>query len=131
MNSLMQKSLMAVILGLGCTVFAGSAFAQKCGGKGEPACECDPKKQVCEEPPKEDDPAACSPGYYKNHVESWCSAGLTCPETLGSDPGVSCAPLIEAMNSTGRNSGTLKTNAAAFINSFCYGTADASPCSED
>jgi hypothetical protein len=48
--------------------FASAARAQTCDPKDPKCVPCDPKTQKC-------DGADCSPGFYKNHVASWCAPG--------------------------------------------------------
>lgn len=60
----MSRFAIAAVLGV--ALFVAPTFAQVCDPKKE-VC-CDPKKEVC-------GGADCSPGFYKNHVASWCAPG--------------------------------------------------------
>ena len=95
---------------------------------GAPDC----KDSDCTNDPacQKDTPAACSPGYYKNHVETWCN--IACPTGVTIPPST-CAILLgtEGLNATGPANGVKKNLAASFINSWCFGTAEESPCEED
>jgi hypothetical protein len=74
-------------------------------------------------PPKKD--ADCSPGYYKNHPETWA---FLCPDGI---PGLfTCEQLLAMLNATGAGAGTLKNIAAAALNSV-FGSAEDSPCTDD
>jgi hypothetical protein len=70
--------------------------------------------------------ADCSPGYFKNHQDTWCD--VVCPTgIIISD----CSALNAALFSTGAGAGVLKNAAADFINDTCFETAEASPCTDD
>ena len=116
MNKLAKRSLLAALLGFGLTV-AASAYAQTCGGKGEPPCP----------PPKA--PADCSPGFYKNHPEAWCD--VVCP-TTGTVlfTGGACDLLVTFLSVKGPGSEAIRDAAKAQIDA-CFGTAAASPCTDD
>jgi len=118
-NRLAKKSLFAVALSAGLSVGAGSALAQTCS----------PLDLECTEPPPPPPPtvtAACSPGYFKNHVERWCN--VTCPSGVTINQ---CTDLLTALHSTGAGAGKLKNAAASYINATCYVTREASPCEDD
>jgi hypothetical protein len=74
--------------------------------------------------------AACSPGYYKNHISAWCN--IECPTGVIISP-TSCQLLLgtEGLNATGPANGVKKNIAASFINTTCFVTAEESPCEED
>jgi hypothetical protein len=97
-------------------VSGASSLAQTCEGV------------ECESPPPPPAPvtAACSPGYFKNHVSRWCN--VTCPSGFMINQ---CTDLLSALYSTGSGAGILKNAAATYINSMCYVTREASPCEED
>lgn len=116
----MNRILSAVALTFTLSVIflAAPAFAQ-CDPKKDPTC-CDPKTQKC------DTTAACSPGYYRNHIETWCN--VQCPSGVVI---TDCQPLIDALFSTGTGSGIKKNLAASYINTTCFVTAEASPCTDD
>lgn len=90
-------------------VAAPDVYAQKGGG-------CDPKTEQCN-----GGDADCSPGYYKNHQDTW--VGIACT-------GTACDDLLRMLNARGSGSGTLKNIAAAFLNDF-FGDAASSPCTDD
>lgn len=111
MIKLASTSLIAVALGLGLTLAAGSVFA------GPPP------------PPK--DPAACSPGFFKNNLEKWCPLGsiADCPGSTASiDDCESFIPLLSAEQPF--NSPRAVREAAATILNSCFGTAANSPCDD-
>jgi hypothetical protein len=73
-------------------------------------------------PPPPETPADCSPGYYKNHVDAWCSpCGFT---------SVDCAWLVGELTAKGSNGAARRDFAKAQIDA-CFGTAAASPCTDD
>jgi len=121
MNRLARKSLFAVALSAGLSAAAGSALAQTCS----------PLDLECTEPPPPPTPpptvtAACSPGYFKNHVARWCN--VTCPSGVVINQ---CTDLLTALHATGAGAGILKNAAASYINATCYVTREASPCEDD
>jgi len=72
--------------------------------------------------------ADCSPGYYKKHVDTWDS-GRCC---LGDarDSGTACGQIY--LQLCAECGGTATTRAAAKeILDACFGTAAASPCTDD
>jgi hypothetical protein len=98
------------------------ALAFSAGPAAAGATKCDPKKEKCG--------ADCSPGYYRNHVDTWC--GIVCPSDGVTVIGPStCEFLLGELFSTGRGSGVRKNAAADFINEVCFVTAAASPCTDD
>jgi hypothetical protein len=73
-------------------------------------------------PPPPPSGADCSPGYYKNHVGAWCSpCGFT---------SVECAWLVQELTAKGTNGSARRDFAKAQIDA-CFGTAAASPCTDD
>jgi hypothetical protein len=117
----MKRILSAVALTFALSVVfaAQPALAQACDPKKDPTC-CDPKTQKC------DTTAACSPGYYRNHQDTWCN--VLCPTGIII---ADCQPLLDALFSTGTGSGTKKNAASNYINETCFVTAEASPCTDD
>lgn len=112
MNKRLAKAATSVVLGSGLALFSGMLMAGEV---------CDPKKEKC------DRPAACSPGYWKNHQDTWC--GITCPSGITISD---CTALNNAFYSTGAGNGRLKQAAGAYINNECYeGSAELTPCEED
>jgi len=77
--------------------------------------------------------ADCSPGYYKNHVEEWCS---TNPDYPGSDlsrncaSGAECGALLEQLRARGPGSEAIRRAAKGVLDT-CFRTASASPCEDD
>ena len=45
---------------------------------------CDPTKEICEPPPPPPGDDGCTPGYWKNHLDSWPPTGYTTGTTLQS-----------------------------------------------
>jgi hypothetical protein len=86
--------------------------------------------------------ADCSPGFYKNHLEEWCSTftGASTPEPNDSYPGsalsrdcasgADCATLLMHLKAKGAGSDFIRGEAKAFLDS-CFGSAEASPCEDD
>jgi hypothetical protein len=86
--------------------------------------------------------ADCSPGYYKNHLEEWCSTfrGEGTPEKGDSFPGSDlsrncasgsqCATLLMQLKTKGPGSSFIRSAAKDFLDS-CFETAEASPCEDD
>ena len=117
MNTPAKKPLVLATLGFCLTVVAGSAYAQV----------CDPKDPKCVPPPKTT--ADCSPGFYKNHPETWCN--VTCPTTGSVEfTGAECDVLIEQLGARGPGSAGIRSFAKQQIDA-CFGTASASPCTDD
>lgn len=124
MIKLASTSLVAVALGLGLTLAAGSASA------GEPP------------PPPKKVTADCSPGYYKNHPEEWCSGyigtgGPNDPDYPGSDLSKDCATgdgctvfLQQLDDHTPQFGRDIREGAKLFLDT-CFVTANASPCEDD
>jgi hypothetical protein len=73
-------------------------------------------------PPPKKTTADCSPGYYKNHVGTWC--GGACPATGFTI--TECDALLDALEAQGPGSGAIRAAASGFLND-CFGTAEASP----
>jgi len=82
---------------------------------------CDPKKEKCP-PPKAD--AECSPGYWKNHPETW--VGFCC----NTDDDPTCSALQSALQAQGPGSGVIREGAAEFLDA-CFGSAEETPCTDD
>jgi hypothetical protein len=118
MNRRARNPLFAAALATGLAIAAGSASAQTCDPETNP--ECPPP------PPPPQVTAACSPGYFKNHVNRWCN--VSCPSGKIISP---CTDLLTALYSTGPGAGLLKNAAASYINATCYVTREASPCEDD
>lgn len=98
MIKLASSSLVAVALGLGLTLAAGSAFAQK-----------DP-------PPKKE---GCSPGFYKNHLDLWTGDEECC--TSESDP--TCGEILDALSCKGSDASCGRSAAAAILDA-CTGCTE-------
>lgn len=81
---------------------------------------------VCGTPPPPPPPPAagadCSPGYYKNHPEMWCSQ-------CGYDA-VGCTYMIGELTAKGATGAGRRDFAKAQIDA-CFGTAAKSPCTDD
>ncbi|MGH8509164.1 MAG: hypothetical protein ACREVH_10655 [Gammaproteobacteria bacterium] len=116
MIKLASASLVAVALGL--TLAAGPAFAQK--GE-EPPCT-----KNCE-PPKEER-ADCSPGYYKNHVDTW-DDGICCAGDAG-NPDTACGQIYRQLCAE-CGATPIQRRAAKQLLDTCFGTAPESPCQDD
>jgi hypothetical protein len=115
MIKLVSTSLVAAAMGLGLTLAAGSASA------GEPP------------PPPKKEPAACSPGFYKQNLEKWCPEGSisACPSTGLPLPGL-CADFVPLLSAEEPFKSPKEVRDAALtILNACFGTAEASPCEED
>ena len=65
--------------------------------------------------------ADCSPGFYKNHPETWCD------QCFG---GEGCDLLVSQLSTRGAESAATREAAKAAIDA-CFGTAEASPCVDD
>ncbi len=97
---------------------------------------------VCKEVDCKERPADCSPGYYKNHLEEWCSTftGASTPEPNDSYPGsalsrdcasgTECATLLLALKAQGPGSSFIRGEAKDFLDD-CFGSPEASPCEDD
>ncbi len=85
------------------------------------------------EPPPKDPPplvtADCSPGYYKNHPDDWDDGLCECEGDAISGSG-SCNDIFIDLNARGRGCGTIRGEAADFLNA-CFVTAESSPCTDD
>jgi hypothetical protein len=66
--------------------------------------------------------ADCSPGYYKNHPETWCG---TC--SIGS---ATCAEVLGDLSTRGPGSDAVRAAAKGMLDA-CFGTAESSPCVDD
>lgn len=65
--------------------------------------------------------ADCSPGYYKNHPETWCvQCGFASV----------CGQMVSDLSARGPGSAEIRDAAKALIDA-CFVTADRSPCSDD
>jgi len=122
MNRLVQKSLFAAALSAGLAV-AAPARAQTCDPTVD--LECPPAP-----PPSTEVTAACSPGYFKNHVDTWCNVPCPWSGTVVIASG-QCTELLEKLHATGRGAGILKNAAASYINAACFVTRELSPCEDD
>ncbi len=99
-------------------------------------------KLTCKEVDCKGTPADCSPGYYKNHLEEWCSTftGASTPEPDDAYPGsnlsrdcasgADCATLLLQLKAQGPGSDFIRGAAKAFLDS-CFGSPEASPCEDD
>jgi hypothetical protein len=124
------------VLGLMVAVPVGPALAgaEVCNdgldNDGDGATDCKDSECVTSEFCKTERPAACSPGYFKNHISAWCN--VECPTGVIIAP-TSCELLLgdEGLNATGPQNGVKKNIAASFINTTCFVTAEESPCDED
>ncbi len=123
--------------GLAATASAGEVCGPTdpctCDATKDPCCKpdeckpptCDSSKEVC---------ADCSPGFYKKHPLSWCpgtdlqNSTFTCPAPIGT---VTCYSLVHDWLSA-EDGATEQERAAAkaCLDAF-FGTAEASPCSDD
>lgn len=65
--------------------------------------------------------ADCSPGFYKNHPETWCD------QCFG---GEGCDVLVGQLSTRGPESAAVREAAKGAIDA-CFGTAEASPCVDD
>jgi hypothetical protein len=129
MTRLAKTLWLPAALSVGLMFIGASAFA---GGE-----YCDPKYEKC--PPKVT--ADCSPGYYKNHPEEWCSTyvGSGSP----SDPaypgsglsrdcasGNTCTLLINNVSAELGASKEQREGVKAILDA-CFETAEESPCEDD
>ncbi len=73
-------------------------------------------------PPPPVTSADCSPGYYKNHPEAWCTQ-------CGYDV-QGCAYMIGELSAKGTSGAVRRDSAKALIDA-CFGTAALSPCVDD
>lgn len=65
--------------------------------------------------------ADCSPGYYKNHPETWCvQCGFASV----------CASMVSDLGARGPGGAEIRDAAKALIDA-CFGTGDNSPCLDD
>ena len=79
-------------------------------------------------PPPKDVTADCSPGFYKNHTDTW-DDGICCTgDALTS--GTACNVIFNQLNAQGPGSGAIRGTATDFLNA-CFVTAAASPCTDD
>lgn len=77
--------------------------------------------------------ADCSPGYYKNHPEQWCSDNPDFPASNLSRncaSGADCGELIDQLRARGSGSEAVR-NAAKGVLDTCFGTNENSPCEDD
>jgi hypothetical protein len=88
-------------------------------GRGD-ACEKTPPPP----PPPPPSDAECSPGYWKNHPETW--QGICCTEAT--DP--TCSALLSNLRAQGPGSGAIREAAAEFLDE-CFGSGEATPCTDD
>jgi hypothetical protein len=80
-------------------------------------------------PPPKKTTADCSPGFYKNHPDAWDN-GICCDgDALAS--GTECNGLYQDLNAHGSTSANLRRAAATAELNECFGTAEASPCTDD
>ena len=70
-------------------------------------------------------PAACGPGYFKKHPETWCQT--VCPTNNVIEE---CDDYLAMLSGKGPKSGPAKKEAAEILNEICFGTAEASPCQD-
>jgi hypothetical protein len=77
-----------------------------------------------EPPPPPPTTADCSPGYYKNHPSTWCTAqcGFTDPNA--------CTAVVRDLSATGPGSADIREAAKTMLDA-CFVTAEASPCADD
>jgi len=75
----------------------------------------------CAPPPPPPTTADCSPGFYKNHPETWCDACFG---------GVGCDAIVNQLSARGPEGAMIRDAAKAEIDA-CFGTAVASPCVDD
>lgn len=106
----------AIYLG-GVWVSAGTATCGEAGGWVINLGTLPVDAPVCAPPPTAD----CSPGFYKNHPETWCGACFG---------GNGCDALLTDLAARGADSSALRDGAKAQIDA-CFGTAAASPCVDD
>jgi hypothetical protein len=77
--------------------------------------------------------ANCSPGYYKNHAEEWCSSNPGFPGSNLSRncaSGADCGTLLAQLQARGAGSEAIRNSAKAVLDA-CFGTGADSPCEED
>ena len=77
--------------------------------------------------------ADCSPGYYKNHPEQWCSSNPDFPGgnlSRNCASGAACGALITQLQARGPGSEAIR-NAAKGVLDTCFGTNENSPCEDD
>jgi hypothetical protein len=127
MTGLAKTLRLPAALSVGLMLIAPSAFA------GEVYPPPPPPKKVT---------ADCSPGYYKNHPEEWCSTYVgtgspSDPDYPGSELSKDCASyegctvLLEQLNNHTRRTGAgIREGAKLFLDT-CFVTAAASPCEDD
>jgi len=147
MTRLAKTLWLPAALSVGLMFITASAFAGEiCDPKYDKECPpppppCDPKKDPKCPPPKKVT-ADCSPGYYKNHPEEWCSGYVgsgspSDPDYPGSDlskpcaSGGGCTTLLGQLNNhTPRIGAGIREGAKLFLDA-CFVTAAASPCEDD
>lgn len=102
-----MKSILCSIAALGILAYAAPASAQDvpvCGAE-DKKCPADcPKDPDCPPPPNGE--ADCSPGFYKNHVEAWCSplsgaTELQCETSPGVVEAFTCQELVCLLSAEG------------------------------
>ena len=71
-------------------------------------CEEDPSQPICQPPTG----TPCSPGYWKNHQETW--VGIYCTDATAP----SCGTLLTALTCRGSDASCGRSAAAAFLNSL-------------
>lgn len=99
----MYRRIFAIALCLTLAGFAFVSYAQKgCGGKGEPPCTTG---------------TGCSPGFYKNHPETW--VGICC----GNAGQRTCADLTTALTCKGSDASCGRSAAAAYLDA-CTGCSE-------
>jgi len=103
----MYRALLPAVLSLTLVVFAvPEAYAQK------------------PPPPPKEDTAECSPGFYKNHPETW--VGICCNDT--DNP--TCSALQSDLEAKGPGSGAVREAAAEYLDA-CFGSSERTPCTDD
>lgn len=149
-----MKSILCSIAAMGLLAYASPAPAQvvcdnledkKCPAEcpEDPDCPvtCPPSPGTCDPtcPTDPDCPpnggADCSPGFYKNHVEAWCSGDVettvvACPNTTDT---LTCQDLVCLLSAEGGPGCDFKANATqrAFAKECLDALSSPSICEED
>jgi hypothetical protein len=109
----------AGVTGAGALVSQSPVFCDALGTATPDFLKYEVEVPGCEPPPVTAD---CSPGYYKNHPEAWCTAQCGFVEE--------CAVMTAALGAKGSGSAEIRDATKALIDA-CFVTAAASPCLDD